>query len=182
LAITKERKEELVGQYTEQLEASKGLILTDYRGLRVTDMERLRRSLRKNEVTFQVVKNRLLRLALDQLALDIPQEWLEGPTALAFCHGEVPPAAKAMSDFAKETDALSIKGGLLGTSLLSPEQVKALAELPPREVLFAQVLGAINAPASQAAGVVASGIRQILNVLQAHVDKLGGSSPAPQAA
>jgi len=91
--------------------------------------------------------------------------------------------AKALLDFAKEMPVLSIKGGLAGGSVLSPERVKDLASLPPREVLLAQVLGTVNAPASRVAGVVASGIRQVVNVLQAYVDKLeGGEAPVAQAA
>jgi len=182
LAISRERKEQLVEQYVKQLQASRGMILVDYRGLHVADMERLRRSLRGGGAALLVVKNRLFRLALGRVGVEMPQEWLEGPTAVAFCHGEVPPATKVLCDFAKETESLSIKGGLLETSVMLAEQVKALANLPPREVLLAQVLGTINAPASQVAGVVASGIRQVLNVLQAYVDKLEGQSPAPQAA
>jgi large subunit ribosomal protein L10 len=166
----------------EELQTSQGVLLADYRGLRVADMERLRRSLRGSEVAFLVVKNRLLKLALGQVGLEMPQEWLEGPTTVAFCHGEVPPVAKVLSDFAKEMDVFSLKGGLLGATVVSAEQIKALGALPPREVLLAQVLGTINGPASQVAGVVASGIRQVLNVLQAYVEKMEGQGPAPQAA
>jgi len=182
LAISRERKEELVRQYVEELQISQGVLLANYRGLRVADMERLRRALHGSEVTFLVVKNRLLKLALGQTGLEMPQEWLEGPTAVAFCHGEVPPTAKVLSDFAKEMEVFSLKGGLLGTTVVSAEQVKALGALPPREVLLAQVLGTINGSASQVASVVASGIREVMNVLQAYVEKLEGQSPAPQAA
>lgn len=182
MAISKERKQELVAQYVEHFQTSAGMILTDYRGLRMPEIEGLRRSLREGQATFQVVKNRLFQLALEQVGLEMPAEWLEGPTAVAFCHGEVPPVARVISDFLKGVELLSIKGGMLGTLVMSSEEVKALATLPTREVLLAQVLGSINAPASQMAGVIAGGIRQVLNVLQAYVEKLEGKSPAPQAA
>ncbi len=182
MAISKERKRELVEGYIQQLQASAGVIVTDYRGLRVAELEQLRRSLRENGAILEIVKNRLLKLALSQVGLEMPREWLEGTTAVAFCHSEVPPVAKAISDFARESEYLVVKGGLLGSSAMSAEQVKALASLPPREVLLAQVLGTIQAPAAQMAGVIASGIRQVLSVLQAYVDKLEGRSPASQAA
>jgi large subunit ribosomal protein L10 len=182
LAISRERKQELVRQYIERLEQSQGLILADYRGLRVAEMEQLRRTTRETGSTLQVVKNRLLKLALAEAGISLPDEWLQGPTLVAFCTDEMPATAKAMIDFAKDMPALVIKGGLLEGSVLSDEQVKDLANLPSREVLLAQVLGTINAPASQVAGVVASGIRQVLNLLQAYVDKLEGGASAPQAA
>ncbi len=182
MAISKELKRKLVEQYVSHLQDSQGVILADYRGLRVAEMERLRGSLRGHEVVFQVVKNRLFRLALEQMNLQVPDEWLQGPTAVAFCRSEVPPAAKALNDFGKETERLVLKGGLLGSSALGAAEVQRLANLPPREILLAQLLGTINGPATRTAGVVASGIRQVLNVLQAYVDKLEGDSPAPQVA
>ena len=182
MAISRKRKEELVEQYIEQLRASQGMVVAGYRGMRVGDLEQMRRSLREKQAAFYVVKNRLLQLALGEVGLDMPAEWLEGPTAIAFCHGEVPPVAKAISDLAKESAFLSVKGGLMEAAVLSAGDVVALADLPSREVLLAQVLGTINAPASQTAGVITSGIRQVLNVLQAYVDKLEGTQPAPQAA
>ena len=172
MAISKERKTELVTQYVEQLKQSQGIILADYRGLSVHDISDIRREMRPIGGKFQVIKNRLLILALKEVGMSLPEEWLIGPTAIGFCHEEVPPVAKALTNAAKEMDTLHIKGGLVGTSVLSEEQVRVVADLPPREVLLAQVLGTINAPASRAASVVASGIRQVLNVLQAHVDKL----------
>jgi len=182
LAISRERKKELVQQYVERLSQSQGVILADYRGLRVAEMEQLRRAARESGGALQVVKNRLLKLALAEMGLSLPDEWLQGPTLVAFCTDEMPATAKAMVDFAKDVPALVIKGGLLEGSLLSSEQIKDLANLPSREMLLAQVLGTINAPASQVAGVVANGIRQVLNLLQAYVDKLEGGASAPQAA
>jgi large subunit ribosomal protein L10 len=172
LAISKQKKVELVAEYVEQLEQSKGLILTDYRGLSVNDVSEIRKAMRPIDSRFQVVKNRLLALALKEVDLSLPDEWLTGPTAVSFCYAEVPPVAKVLTDAAKDFETLQIKGGVLGGSVIAPDQVRAIADLPSREVLLAQVLGAINAPATQVAGVVASGVRQVLNVLQAYVDKL----------
>ena len=182
MAISKQRKAELIEQYVEQLKQSQGVILADYRGLSVNDISGVRNKMRPIGGRFQVVKNRLLALALKEIDISLPEEWLTGPTAASFCHDEVPPVAKALTDAQKDMEALRIKGGLMGTSLIGAEQVHAIAELPSREVLLAQVLGTINAPASQMAGVVSSGIRQVLNVLQAYVDKLQESGGGPGAA
>jgi large subunit ribosomal protein L10 len=186
LAISKERKEELVAQYTEQLQQSRGIILADYRGLSVGNVDDIRKAVRPVNGKLQVVKNRLLALALEKAGISLPEEWLIGPTAVGFCFEEVPPVAKALADAAKELDLLRIKGGFVGGSLLDTAQVKAIADLPPREVLLAQVLGTINAPAGRIAGVVASGIRQVVNVLHAYVEKLeesgGGTEQAVEAA
>jgi large subunit ribosomal protein L10 len=172
LAISKEKKVELVRQYVEQLEQSQGIILADYRGLSVHAMSEVRRAMRPVDAKFQVVKNRLLMLALQEAGMSLPEEWLDGPTAVSFCYEEVPSVAKALTEAAKDLEALKIKGGLVGASVINLEQVRAIADLPPRDTLMAQVLGSINAPASQVVGVVASGLRQILNILQAYVDKL----------
>ena len=179
MAISKQKKTELIEQYVEQLKDSQGVVLADYRGLSVGDMEDIRKSMRSSGGKFQVVKNRLLALALKEVDLALPDEWLIGPTAVAFAHDEIPPVAQTLTDAAQNLETLQIKGGLTGTTVIGAEQVKTIANLPSREVLLAQVLGTINAPASQVAGVVASGIRQVLNVLQAYVDKLeesGGAS------
>lgn len=181
MAISKQRKVELVTQYVEQLKQSQGLILADYRGLSVGDMGAIRHAMRPIGGKFQVVKNRLLALALKEAGVSLPEEWLTGPVAIGFCHDEVPPVAKVLTDAAKEQETLRIKGGLLGTSVIGAEQVWAIAELPPWEVLLAQVLGAINAPAGQVAGIIASGIQQIVSVLQAYVDKLQESAPVSGA-
>jgi large subunit ribosomal protein L10 len=181
LAISKQRKKELVAQYTEELKQSRGIILTDYRGLSVNDMSDLRHAMRPLGGRFQVVKNRLLKLALNEAGIVLPEEWLIGPTAIGFCHSEVPPVAKALADATKELETLHIKGGVLDAAVIEAEEVHAIAELPSREVLLARVLGTVNVPASQMAGVVASSIRQILNVLQAYVDKLQESGAAPGA-
>ncbi|MBU0702837.1 MAG: 50S ribosomal protein L10 [Chloroflexi bacterium] len=172
MAISKQRKTNLVAEYIEQLEQSQGIILTDYRGLSVNDISNIRRAMRPIGGKFQVVKNRLMILALKEMGISLPEEWLIGPTAIGFCHDEVPPVAKSLTNASKELETLHIKGGMLDRSVIEAAQVWVIANLPSREVLFAQVLGTINAPATQVAGVVAGGIRQVLNVLQAHVDKL----------
>ncbi len=172
MALSREEKEKRVAQYAEQLKESRGVILVDYRGLTVGEMEEIRNRIRPLAGRFQVIKNRLLHLALQEQEMAFPDDWLVGPTAVSFCTDEVPPVAKALVEAGKETEMLSLKGGWMNESLLSAEQVRSIADLPPREVLLAQALGAINGPSRQVAGVIAGGVRQVLNVVQAYVDKL----------
>jgi len=173
LAISRERKEELVAQYVQQLKKSEGFILADYRGLSVNEMSGIRRAMRPIGGKFQVVKNRLLALALKEAGLSsLPEEWLIGPTAVSFCYDELPPIAKILKEAIQDLETLRIKGGVLEKSTLEESQVLAIADLPSHEELLAQALGTINAPATRLAGVVASGIRQVVNVLKAYADKL----------
>jgi large subunit ribosomal protein L10 len=184
LALTREQKVERVAEYAEQLEESRGIILVDYRGLSVHEMEKIRESMRPIAGEFQVVKNRLLALALKEHGMSLPDEWLTGPTAVSFCREEIPPVARALVEAGEETESLSLKGGWMSKSVLSAAQVKSIAELPSREVLLAQVLGSIHGPGRQVAGAIASGVRQVLNVLQAYVDKLeeGGAGAEMEVA
>lgn len=186
MALTREDKVERVTHYVEQLQESQGIILANYQGLNVKQMEKIRNEMRPHDGQFEVIKNRLLLLALQEVDVSLPDEWLDGPTAIGFCYGDVPPVAKVLDETRKETEVLELKGGWMDGSALSPDQVKAIASLPSREVLLAQALGSINGPARQVAGVVASGVRQVLNVLQAYVDELeesgGAAEPAPEAA
>lgn len=185
MALSREEKEKRVAHYKEQLEGSQGIILVDYRGLTVGEMEEVRNKLRPMASQFQVVKNRLLNLALQEQNMSLPDDWLIGPTAVSFCTGEVPPVAKALVEVGEETEVLALKGGWMNQNVLSAEQVESIAKLPSREVLLAQALGAINGPSRQVAGVIASGIRQVLNVVKAYADKLeeeGAGAPVEAAA
>ncbi len=184
MAITRARKEELVAEYRRQLEESSGIVIAEYVGLTVPQMETLRRSVREQEGRVFVVKNTLINMVLTQAGFPPPEGLFTGPTLVAFCHKDVPPLAKVFRDFAKEMEEgrFRIKGGLLEGAYLSTEEVLAIADLPGRDVLMAQVLGTINAPASQVAGVVANGIRQIMNLLQAYIDKLEGGNASAEAA
>lgn len=188
MALTREEKVARVARYTEQLQESRALILADYRGLTVEEMQRIRGSMRPLAGEFQVIKNRLLARALKEQGMELPEDWLTGPTAVSFCTGELPPIAKALVEARDETDKLALKGGWLNESLLSAAQVERIADLPSREVLMAQVLGSIHGPGRQVVSAVAGGIRQVLNVLQAYADKLeeegagGEAEAAPEPA
>ena len=167
MAVLREKKEELLSWYTDLFSRSRAAILTDYRGLTVADVNQLRNRLRETRSEYHVTKNRLLKLALKEAGLPVPEDLLEGPTATGFCFEEVPAVAKVLVDFSKEFKTFVIKGGLLGDRIISADEVTTLAELPPREVLLAQVLGTVQAPASGLVRAIAGSIRSVLYVLKA---------------
>ena len=174
LAISRERKEALVAAYQQQFSESSGVVMADYTGLSVGQMQGLRRKAREQNGQVFVIKNTLFNVMLKGQGLEASEELMTGSTLVAFCHQDVPPVAKLFRDFVKEVEAenFQVKGSIMEGRVLSAEETLVLADLPSREVLLSQVLRTINAPATQVAGVVASGIRQILNVVQAYVDKL----------
>jgi len=173
LAITKERKKELVAQYADLLERSQAVILTDYQGLNVAQITKLRGQIRQVSGAYYVTKNTLIKLAMEQAGLSVPAEWLEGPTAIGFCFDEVPAIAKVIADFANESDVLTIKGGFLGDRAIGEARVKTLASLPATEVLQAQMLGALAAPMSGLVGVLNSALGGLLGVFDARKEQLG---------
>ncbi len=171
MAITKEKKQEIIAGYVDKLSNSQAIILTDYRGLTVADLTDLRQKLREDNGVFQIVKNTLFRLALDRTGIPIPDEHMEGTIAAGYCMGEVPPVAKTLTGFAKQTDFLQIRGAILGESVLGPAGVQNLADLPPREVLLAQLVGAVQGPMSNMVSTINAPMRELVQVLQARSEQ-----------
>ncbi len=179
MATTRKQKEDLVGKYSELLRKSQGLILAEYAGLDTAGMSRLRSQLREAQAEFHVTKNTLAELALRQAGLAVPGEGLSRSTAVGFAFEDVPAAAKVMVNFAKESEFFKIKGGLLGKTVLSPEQVRALAALPPLPVLRGQFLGVLRSSARGLATTIAGSVRQMVNVVKAYSDQSSEEASAP---
>jgi large subunit ribosomal protein L10 len=162
-------------------------VLTEYRGLKVHELADLRASLRPSGTEYKVFKNTLARRAMDGAELDGMVSLLEGPVAIAFVRGDAAAAAKALRDFGKTNPALVVKGGLLGGKLLEPRAIEALAELPSREVLLAQIAGAFQAPLVKAAGLFQALPRNLAYGVKALIDQRGGVdadasfTPEPEA-
>ncbi len=171
MAITKERKQELLAQYVEAINGSRAIIVTEYRGLNTPALGRLRSAMRDSNGSYSVVKLTLFKLALERAGIPVPEEMLAGPVAVSFCYQDVPAIAKALKEFGKDQELLVLKGGIMGNRFLSPQDVVALAELPPLEVVRAQLIGMLSGPARNLASVVASGVRQVVNVLNAYAEK-----------
>jgi large subunit ribosomal protein L10 len=161
----------MVADYLDKMSRSKAVILTDYRGLTVAQTSELRRNLREVDGAFQVVKNTLFTRALEEADIPVPTEELTGPIAVGYCFGDSPPIAKAMMDFAKQTGILTVRGALMGTRYLTPAAVQNMADLPPREILLAQLLGAVQGPMSSLASVLAAPMRELVQVLQARSEQ-----------
>jgi len=171
LAITRERKAELLQTYARLVEKSAGMVLIEYRGLNMKGMDPLRRKVREAGGELHVVKNTLARLALQRAGYQVPETLLTQTTAVGFAFNDVAAVAKALTTAAKDSEFVKVKGGLLGTQVLTTAQVEALAQLPPLPVARAQLAGLIAAPAARLAGVVAGGVRQVLNVVKAYSEK-----------
>lgn len=165
-----------VEQLRQWLSASKGVIFTDYRGLSVAQITQLRKQLRQNQAEYHVVKNTLFRLASQGLISDNLDDILQGPTAVAFIHGDEAAAAKALSDAMRDLRTLSVKGAVLGGRRYDTEAVQQLAKLPPREVLIAQVVGGIQAPITGLVGTLHGILRDFVYTVQAIADKKSAQS------
>jgi len=156
-----------VQELAEKIGKSQGVVLTDFRGLPVKVMTELRAELRKAGVELKVVKNTLALLAARQANVEGVESLLEGPTALVFGYEDPVVAAKQISEFAKRNEALKIKGGILNGRAIDPAGVKALADLPPREVLLAQVLRGMQGPISGLVNVLHGTLASLVYALDA---------------
>lgn len=180
-------KVEVVAEVKERLESASSVVVTEYRGLTVHQLQELRSELRKSGGRYKVYKNTLVRRAADEAGIDL-NEHLTGPTALAFAEptgdeerGDVVGLAKALRDFAKTNPELVIKGGLFNGESIDASGINALADVEPREVLLAKLAGLMAAPLQQFAGLLQAVPRDFAYGLQALIDE-GGAPGAPAAA
>ena len=160
-----EAKRATVAELREDLAGSSALITTEYRGLTVREIGEIRRALRKNDVTYRVVKNRLMRIAAEQEGNEGLARLLTGPSAIAFGSGDEAAVAKAVIDAVRPYKLVKVTGAVVGGKTLDAAGVQTLATLPSREVLLAQLAGAFNAPATQVAGLLAANLRSLGSLL-----------------
>jgi large subunit ribosomal protein L10 len=144
--MNREQKAAAIAEIADQLKGSEAVFAVDYRGISVPQAAELRVRLRDADATFRVVKNTLTERAADEAGTDTLKALLEGPTALTFVRGDAALAAKAIATFARETDTLAFKGGLLNGETLEPDQITAISRLPARDVLYAQLVGVVASP------------------------------------
>ena len=164
-----EQKERIVERLAERIREAPAMIVTDYRGLTVTQVAEVRRSLREVGATFHVTKNTLARIAAKQADRPDLVALLEGPTAIAFVADDPAAAAKKLSDIARQTRILAVRGAVMEGQPLSADEVRALGDLPPKDVLQAQVVGAIASPVQGAYNVLAAPLREFLVVLDQYI-------------
>jgi large subunit ribosomal protein L10 len=166
-----EAKRETVAALTEEARASSAMIVSEYRGLKVPELGAIRRDLRKSNVSYRVVKNRLMKLAAKEAGNESISVLLEGPTAVAFIKGNEGASAKAVLDALRPYRMVKITGGVVGGRIVDADGVTRLSQLPSREVLLSQVAGAIAAPMSTVAGLFDAPLRDIAGLVQALADK-----------
>jgi large subunit ribosomal protein L10 len=173
--MLKSEKERVVADLVERLRGSETLIVADYRGLSMPEIDGVRSELLKHGARFTVVKNTLTRRAAEEAGVPELLELLDGPTAIAFVgEGDMVGVAKALSDSARQTRILSVRGGILQGKPMSADQVRDLAALPPADVLRGQVLGAIVAPLNAIVGLINAPLQNLLGLIDARIEQLGG--------
>jgi large subunit ribosomal protein L10 len=144
--MNKDQKAAVVDEIAAQITDAQAVIAVDYRGTSVPRAAELRARLRDADTTFRIVKNSLTERAADKAGAATLKELLEGPTAFAFVHGDTAAAAKALNDFARELESFDFKGGVMDGAPLSVDAIRAIARLPAREVLDAQLVGMVASP------------------------------------
>jgi len=171
LALSKQKKNEVVEQYKDWLNNSQSVILVEYTGATMKDMENIRTQVRESEGEFHVVKNTLMKLAFEASGFSIPEGLLENSSAASFAFTDPAATAKALSDAVKGLDAIKVKGGYMGQEMLNVEQVKALSDLPPLPVVRGQLLGVLQAPAGKLVRTIAEPARSLAAVFQAYSEQ-----------
>ena len=174
--MNRKEKEQVISDLGEKVKGFQAAVLTNYRGLNVEQLNHLRQRLREEKISYHVVKNTLMKLASKGTGLEKLDNFFEGPTAIAISYGDPVLLAKILSEFIKTQPSLEIKVGLIQGKVASPEEVKALATMPSREVLLGQILGGIQGTASQLGAVIYNAIQQVLGIIQARVDQLANSN------
>jgi large subunit ribosomal protein L10 len=182
--VKKEDKEQVVKELTERLRTSDTLLVADYRGLTMPQIDALRSRLIESGARFTVVKNTLTRRAAEAAGADALLTLLEGPSAIAFLEadGDMVAAAKALADSARESRVLEIRGGVMQGRAITAEEVQSLASLPPIDILRGQVLAAIIAPVTAIAALINAPLQNLYGLLDARIEQLGGAEEAPALA
>jgi len=182
--MNRDEKAAVIDRIAGELESSQAVFAVDYRGITVSQVADLRAKLRAADATFTVVKNSLTERAADKAGAEALKAILEGPTALTFVRGDAAAAAKALSDAQRTTDVLAFKGGLMDGQAVSADDIRAIAKLPSREVLYAQLVGTVAAPLNGLArtlNALISGIAVQLGQIRDQGLVGGDSAPAPAA-
>jgi large subunit ribosomal protein L10 len=172
--MLKRDKERIVAELTDRFRSAQTLIVTDYRGLSVTEIDDLRTKLLEHGVRYTVVKNTLTKLAAEQAGTQELVELLDGPTAIAFLEEGADPvaAAKVLNEAANVGRVLVVRGGLLDGRPMTEAEVKRLASLPPAELLRAQLVGGLSAPLTQIVGIFTAPLRDLVGILDARIKQL----------
>lgn len=171
MAVSKERKEEVLATYAEWLKKSQAVIVVEYTGAKMKDLDGIRAKIRESGGEFHVLKNTLARRAFADSGMSLPQEFLVQSTAVSFAFSDPASTAKALNDATKGNEFIKVKGGFMGGQVLNSAQVKALADMPPLPVMRAQFLGVLQAPAGKLVRTIAEPARGLAAVIKAFSEK-----------
>ncbi|RIK30769.1 MAG: 50S ribosomal protein L10 [Anaerolineae bacterium] len=178
LAVSKERKQEVLATYDEWLKKSQSVILVEYTGAKMKDLDGIRAKVRESGGEFHVLKNTLARRAFAANGMDFPKEFLLKSTAVSFAFSDPASTAKALTDAMKGKDFIKVKGGFMTGQVLNAAQVKALSDMPPLPVVRAQLLGVLQAPAGKLVRTIAEPARGLAAVIKAFSEKANTANAA----
>ncbi len=178
MAISKERKDELLAQYADWTNSSQAVILVEYTGVRMKDLDNIRAKIRESGGEFHIVKNTLARRAFADMGMQFPSDYLVKSTAVSFAFNDAASTAKALTDATKGNEFVKVKGGFMSGQTLDAAQVKALADMPPLPVVRAQLLGVLQAPAGKLVRTIAEPARGLAAVLKAFSEKASEANAA----
>ncbi len=170
---TMQAKQAVVAEIVDKLKRCQSAVLIDYRGLTVEEVTKLRNIFRAQNVEYQVLKNTMINLAAKEVGIEGLDPYLSGPTAVAFGINDAVVPAKLITEFIKSSKKTEIKGGIVSGKVVNAAGVQALADLPPKEVLVAKMLGSMNAPIANFVGVLSNTMRGLLYTLNAIAEKKG---------
>jgi large subunit ribosomal protein L10 len=176
LAVSKEKKEETLATYSEWLKKSQAVILVEYTGAKMKDLDAMRAKIRESGGEFHVLKNTLARRAFSDSGMNLPQDFLVKSTAVSFAFTDPASTAKALNEATKGKDFMKVKGGFMSGQTLNAAQVKALADMPPLPVIRAQLLGILQAPAGKLVRTIAEPSRGLAAVVKAFSEKANAAA------
>lgn len=171
MAVSKERKEEILATYAEWLKKSQAVIVMEYTGVKMKDLDGIRAKIREAGGEFHVLKNTLARRAFADNGMNLPDEFLVNSTAVSFAFSDPASTAKALNEATKGNQFVKVKGGFMEGQVLNAVQVKALAEMPPLPVMRAQLLGVLQAPAGKLVRTIVEPARGLAAVIKAFAEK-----------
>ncbi len=170
--MNRNEKRQVVADFSKKVEGFQAAVLTHYRGLNVEQINTLRRRLREERISYHVVKNTVMKLAAKGTDLEKLTDYFKGPTAIAISRDDPVSLAKILTEFVKTQPRLEIKIGLIQGRVIPSDEIKALATMPSREILLAQILGGIQVPGQELAGVILGGLQQVVGVVHTRADQL----------
>ncbi|PJF44848.1 MAG: 50S ribosomal protein L10 [Phototrophicales bacterium] len=178
MPISRARKEDLVAQYISLLQDSAGIVVTEYRGLSVAQFNNIRKRMRDVGAKYIVTKNTLLKIALNEVGMAVPEELLNGPVAVGFASDNLPGTVKALIDSVKDAELLILKGAIAQSTIYGPSDLETLSKLPTLDELRATLVGMVVQPMASLLSLLVAPQRDVVSVIASYVREKGGGDEA----